>query len=430
MVQGSHMSSAIQHAPDDTSITRDPATRGCHLVVLIDRYRPILGGAQNNIHELGRRLTGMGFRVTVLTRRIYADTPAEETIDGVEVRRLAHAPGRLLSKAVCIAAVIRYLVSRREDYDIVMSVPCTKMTDLLPLLVAGPLSGRPYVIRSTGMADIFDRLLSWPKDAPGAFVRSLFIPPFVWRRIYRHARAIIVQSRAQLDRAERFGIGCELIPNGADTDRFRSATADERRTLRDALGLPDDRLIIVATGRYSNEKNQLTLIKAVEQLEQKTPGRVRLLVLGATERQQVTSNEENLKAYVRERDLGATVRLFDDVRNVEDYLRAADVYSIPSYSDEGMSNSLVEAMACGLPVVSSSIPQNVAVLPEAGARFFDPHDVDAVAHELDAVLADEQLRRSMGAANAAHADTHYANHRLAKRYGELFGRLTGRGSRD
>jgi glycosyltransferase involved in cell wall biosynthesis len=194
------------------------------------------------------------------------------------------------------------------------------------------------------------------------------------------------------------------------------------------LDLPADKVVAIATGRYTHAKNQITLIKAAEKVERElATGRLFLLLLGATERKQVTANEDELHAYVRGRNLGGFVRLLSDVRDVEHHLRASDVYAMPSYYDEGMSNALVEAMATGLPILSSNIAQNVAVLPSRGALFFDPLDVDALAAHLVRLIGSPEERARMGAANAAFAKANYDNRHLSERYVELLSGIASRG---
>lgn len=419
----------VESHPSREHAVPDAEMSPIRLLVMIDRFHPIIGGAQKNIHELGRRLGARGFRITVLTRRLYPETAPEEVIDGIRVLRVGHAANRILSKLKSFVLFAGHVVSRRADYDLVMCVPCSKVNDLLPMIVAHPLSRVPYVVRATGMVDIFDSMFEWKTGSVADFIGSLLAPPFVWRRVYRSAAALVVQSKALEDRAARYGLDSLIIPNGADTERFRPASPSERRSLRATLGLPDDKVIVIATGRYTRPKNQITLIKAVRHVEERVaPGRLFLLVLGATERQQVTSNEEELKAYVRDERLSGYVQLMNDVANVEDYLRASDVYAMPSYSDEGMSNALVEAMATGLPVVSSNIPQNVAVLPADGALFFDPLDADTLGAHLAALVDSEERRSRMGEANLGLVEASYDNRRLSGRYAELLSRIarTGR----
>ena len=106
------------------------------VVILIDRYLPILGGAQNNVHQVARGLVDEDFHITVLTRIVFPGLRQQESIDGIQVIRFGESRNRLLSKFYCVAAIVRYLIKHKNDYDSVLCVPCIKLTDLLPAFLA------------------------------------------------------------------------------------------------------------------------------------------------------------------------------------------------------------------------------------------------------------------------------------------------------
>ena len=86
------------------------------------------------------------------------------------------------------------------------------------------------------------------------------------------------------------------------------------------------------------------------------------------------------------------------------WLRAADLFVMPTLA-EGSPNAVLEAMACGLPVVSSDIPAlREAVPPEAG-RLVDPLDVRALGAAIGALVDDVELRTRMGRAARARAES-------------------------
>ena len=394
------------------------------IAVLIDRYLPILGGAQKNVHDVCRRLVKAGFRVTVLTRRVVPELPERDRIDGVAVRRFGYAPQRVASKALCSAQITAHLLRRRRDYDAALCVACMHVTDVLPGYLAWRFARLPYVIRTTGI-DNLDVLLSWRAGRPGQLAWRLLIPPPLWRRAFARAGLVVIQSGVIRDHVERYALPrSTVIRNGVDTNRFREASAEERASLRRWLGLPAERVIVVTTGRYVEGKNQIALLRAVDALA-RTPLRKRLLLLvvGATERRQVSSNERQLKSFSAERELSDVVRFVDDAPNVEDYLRASDVFAFPSRYPEGISNSLLEAMACGLPLVCSDLPQNSGVLPEEGSYLFDPDDEAALARQLRRLVESPALREAHRDALASHARQRFPSEGAVRRWQEVFAAL-------
>lgn len=390
------------------------------IIILIDRYFPILGGAQNNVHEMAQRLSSMGFSVTVLTRKIYASTMDVEVVNCITIRRFGYFPFRIVSKVLFFFRSILYLIHYRRDYDVVLSVPCVEFTDLLPAYLASIITKIPYIIRMTGFPTFFDRELfkckSW-----GITVRNILIPVLIRRSIFDRASAVIAQSKVLLGIInENTAARCVIIRNGVDTDCFRFASGEEKLEIRKQLGLPEDNIIVINTGRYDFEKNQITLINAAERIEHDLrSGKIYVLILGATHRNQVTSNEEEIKKYVQKRGLSYFIQFVDDAVNVEEYLRASDIFVHPT-TNEGMSNALIEAMACGLPTVCSDIPQETCMFPNGEGRFFSPFDIVALTGHLTTLIDSEELRKSEGLSLAQFARKHYSNDCLVTQYADLF----------
>lgn len=179
------------------------------------------------------------------------------------------------------------------------------------------------------------------------------------------------------------------IPRGVDLDTFSPGP----RPVRGAeLGL-------VAVGRLSRAKNFDNLLRAVALLGARGT-RVRLTVAGQG------PDRERLQALAAELELQDRVRLLPPVEDVAELLGEHDVFVMPSRW-EGLGNSLVEALACGLPVVVSDIPTFREVVPDPVA-WVDPLSPDSIADGLAqaASLSPAELtergRRSRDRAVAAY----------------------------
>lgn len=392
------------------------------LVVVIDRYLPILGGAQQNVHQLCRSLSAQGWHVTVLTRRLSRDLPEHETLDGIEVHRLGWSPVRMLSKARCGWAVARWLEQHRARIDVVLTCAIGCYSDLLGAYLGWRRTGIPYVLRGSSLGNNFTRLLGAARGARR--LERLVAPRALWRRVLTHAADVIAQSPVIAEEARRFGIEARVIPNGVDTERFTPRTDDQQRELRRRLGLPEDRVIAVCAARYVHQKNQQALIQAAERLEHANhPGRLTALILGTTEAGQVSSNERELKDYVAKRGLDTLVRFVDDADCVDAYLGASDIFVFPSKFPEGMSNALLEAMATGLPILASDAPQIRCMFPADMEGFFDPDDIAELTRKLAALIEDPTRRDHEGATLAAWARTHYASATHSQAYSALLARV-------
>jgi len=145
------------------------------------------------------------------------------------------------------------------------------------------------------------------------------------------------------------------LPNGVDTARFRPLDRDQ---CRDSLGLPRAATIAAFCGHFDHRKGPLRTLAALRRLG------IQGVFLG--------SNGPD-------RPVGDDVLFAGSVRNADlpQWYGASDVFVLPSLS-EGMSNAMLEAVACGLPLVVGDLDFN-RFLNEQCARFVDPMDPAAIA---------------------------------------------------
>lgn len=401
------------------------------IVILIDRYLPILGGAQKNIHQIVKRLVREGVRVKVLTRMVLPEMAAQEEIEGIRVQRFGETSHRITSKGLAVLEATVHLIRTRKQYDGMVCVLAAYYTELLPAYLSSLVTGKPYLVRTT-MTKNFDHMLSYRPESPQDGAKKIAVPPFLWRKALDRAAGVVVQSKPLLEKAKEYHISRIIyIPSGVDMWRFRKPGKDEKRLLRRKFGLLDDSIVVTNTARYIPEKNQMTLIKAVECIHKELrSGKMTLMLIGATEQKDSSSNEQELRQYVRTHGLEEVVVFVNDTPQVEDYLRASDIFVLPTMFDEGMSNSALEAMASGLPIIASNIPQVRHMFPEDWSLFFEPQNVEELASLLVDLVDSEQLRMEAGERLAAYSRENYDLEKVAGRYARVIGdRLNGNGMR-
>lgn len=395
------------------------AQTSTRIIILIDRYLPILGGAQNNVHQVGHGLAGEGLQITVLTRIVFPGLQREEAIDGIEVIRFGKSRNRLLSKLYCIVAIVRYLIKHKDDYDAVLCVPCIKLTDLLPAYLASRVTRKPYVIRTTSLSLYEDLLRTDLKSFPDA-LRKLVFPTFLWRKVLTAASTIVNQSPTILDRGRQYGFDSKLvIPNGVDTTKFHSLDRTETLAKRRDLAIPEDKMVVTNTGRYVDVKNQISLLRVARELISEGNKEIFVLLLGATEEGQVADTRDQLVEFVLSNELSEHVRFVDDTNSVADYLQVSDIFVFPTLHIEGMSNSLLEAMATGLPVISSGMDQITCMFPENYPYFYDPKSDRELKDKISEFLMSEKKRVEAGRMVEDHVSEHYALTTTIARYKSL-----------
>jgi glycosyltransferase involved in cell wall biosynthesis len=150
---------------------------------------------------------------------------------------------------------------------------------------------------------------------------------------------------------------------------------------------------VVFTGRLSRDKDLSGLLRAWVRVMARHPS-ARLTLVGAAGRHEPF--EKELRQIVAaDPVLQGSVRFTGWVDDVSLFLAAADVFVLPSLGhQEGMSNALVEACACGRVVVASDIPGNRAVLGDDYPLLFPPGDALRLGETLDRALSDDRLRSS------------------------------------
>ncbi len=205
---------------------------------------------------------------------------------------------------------------------------------------------------------------------------------------------------------KRFGIAAEkvaVVPNAADQSLFRPR---DKAEVRRELGLPAERPILAFTGHFT---------------ERKGPGRV----LAA-----IRSHPEVGVVFLGQgvqRPEGDQVLFADRVSHdeVADYLSAADAFVLPTLA-EGSPNAIVEAMACGLPIISSDIPSVRETVDPAAAILVDPLDEAALSRAIGEVLGDPDRRADMSRAARARGTQNSLTDRAERILGWLEGIVAAR----
>lgn len=219
------------------------------------------------------------------------------------------------------------------------------------------------------------------------------------RWLYQTATCHIVTTgealRQQLYNNNNFALDTMTsVPTGIDLERFRPL---ERAKCRQVLGLdPDAKLMgIVATLR--DWKGHVYLFEAFAKLSTELD-QWYLLVVGDG------PYEAALRAKVAELGLGQRVQFVGRQNNVPEWLSALNLFVLPSYGDEGVPQAITQAMACGLPVISTPIGSiGEAVIHGVTGLLVAPKDSAALAQALGLLAGQPQRRDDFGQAGLVRA---------------------------
>ena len=203
----------------------------------------------------------------------------------------------------------------------------------------------------------------------------------------------------------------KVIVTGVNTHRFLPArTLEEKVQLRRKLGLPEDKLVVLFVGGATRRKGVDFLLNAWERMVKEHRTDAVLAFVGGNANRPTVANKdrvayaqfaEDFDRRVQEVRKVADIRLFEHVSTVEEFYRAADVFAFPSLH-EGLPNAVLEAMASGLPVLSTrflGFPHEGGEFGYEGQHFISlPRDTAAWAEALVSLGGDAARRERMGLA--------------------------------
>jgi glycosyltransferase involved in cell wall biosynthesis len=384
------------------------------------------GGQGQQAFDLARRIRGRGIEVMVATRRNFDSSASRDTIEGIEVTRLD--PTGLLKGAGWAAVVptfaflgrlLIYLVRSRRRYDLVLVQGVKGI--LIPAVFASRMLGKSCVVKVDAVAELEQELTPESLQRMGLSERSITVR--VWSRfrdwLLRRADAVIAIS-AELGAAIAKHCGpsarVERIPNGIDLRRWPAATTD-KSGLRRRLGLPDG-VLLTYTGRLSRGKGLLPLLQVWQQVAPRY-SRAHLVLVGSGDRS-FDGCESELRAYVEQNGLGACVIFTGQVDNVVDYLCASDLFVLSSRA-EGFGLSLAEAMAVGLPCISTAVGIAPELMPTRDSGWLVAvDDAQAMRSAIEEALATPASWPAIGAAGRRAVMSQFDLDEVTDRYIALF----------
>ncbi|MDQ6619501.1 MAG: glycosyltransferase family 4 protein [Pseudomonadota bacterium] len=228
------------------------------------------------------------------------------------------------------------------------------------------------------------------------------------RWLYQRATSHIVVTGEALKRQliEQNGFDGSRITSvrtGIDLQRFRPMDCAAARA---SLGV-DERPAIAIVATLRDWKGHDDILDVWPELVRRAPG-WQLLIVGDGPRR------AHLEARVRDAHLDADVRFTGNREDVECWFACADVVTLPSWGEEGVPQSLMQAAACARVAVASDAGASAEALVHERTGFVVPaHDHALLTEQLAQLMASPTLRREMGDAARAHAEANFSIERMA-----------------
>ncbi|HEX5123079.1 MAG TPA: glycosyltransferase [Rhodanobacteraceae bacterium] len=347
--------------------------RPLRILMILDNCYPALrgGGAESQVRTLALYLKNLGHRVTILTPRVpHGRQQSIERYEGVPVRRLEYPLVRGVASLVLWAKLIAFLWRRRKRYD-AWHVHIVHHFGTIAVAM-GDKVGVPVVAKFSGQWELQGGLLAEGGSPLMRYMRHLLRRASAYQAI---SQSIAATARERDLPADRIVV----LPNAVDLRRF----SVHERPLE-----PDRPLTFVYAGRLQVHKGLDTLITAWAKAFGPSSGH-KLILAGAGE------DESRLRALAESLGVIHTFEFTGFTNEIETVLARGDVAVLPSLI-EGLSNTLLEYMSSGLPVIASRVSGSEDfVIPGRNGWLFPVRDVDALTACLkeSATLPREELRR-------------------------------------
>lgn len=365
-------------------------------------FHPYQSGAEHQALLQGTELARRGHSVRVLTQMPEGSgLPETDEVSGILVERVIRPDRRgPLFGPSFVRGIVRALRDRRDQIDVVhthqalweaIGTGAAKAVGFAPPTLVQPASsgyyGEAEELRRTRFTGILRRLIL--RNTAFAAISA---------DIQRQWRTLGVPA----DRLHR-------LASGVDSRRFRPRAESPSRS---------EPPVVAFTGRLHPQKNLDLLIDAWPAVARATGARLRLIGDGP--------ERARLEARAAMLGVADSVDFVGTVADPSEALRSADLFALPSLC-EGMSNSVLEALATGLPALVSNVGGNTDLVEDGiNGRLLPLGDAGAWSRAIVGLIEDHGARSRMGAEARRRVEADYAIERVVDRYVRLYDRLLAR----
>ena len=367
-------------------------------------FQPAYSGSAIQALNLSTHLRDLGLSPMIVSANL-ADSPEYEEFEGIPLHRIRVARHRELRIPSFWISLIRFLLARRGEFDLVHAHGTLQHGSAS---LAAALLGKPSLLKvAMANSDIaFDR----QGRVRGNLNRLM---------VSRFSSYIATTPDIQSEFGER-GLDTakvRLITNGVDTDTYRPLPAGEKVVLRARLGLPEGPLIAYV-GIINRRKNVDGILRIWSGAVHRG-ARGHLILIGPLPDPTDPFMNE-LNQFVQAHRLGDRMTFVGRQQSAAPYLQSSDVLLFPS-RQEGMPNSVLEAMACGLPVVASRSAGAESLVRHGHTGFsLELTDEDTFADTVFRLTQDDALRKDLGKNGRRFVEERYSLRAVASQYVDLY----------
>jgi len=377
--------------------------RICYLVAY---FYPLESGAERQAFLQGTELVRRGHEVHVVTQSAShaVDLPRDECVEGIRIHRWIEPIRRgPLFGLTFVSSALRALRRLRRQFPFDVIHTHQALWESITAGLARKTIGAPTLLQPAS-SGFYGEAEELARTRGFALLRRFATANTAFAAISADIEREWLELGVSPDRLHR-------TASGVDTRRFFPPPEADRAC---RSGPPR----AIFTGRLHPQKNLDVLIDAWREVAKRSEARLELLGDGP--------ERARLERRIADAGLSGRIELPGRSEDPAERLRHADLFLLPSVA-EGMSNSLLEAMATGLPCLVSRIGGNVDLIEHERSGFcLDPNDPSAWSAAVLRLLEEEPLRRSLGQTALETIRATYALPVVVDRYEALYRRILGR----
>lgn len=380
-----------------------------NILYFTSTFHPVIGGAETYALNLALGLGKLGNFVRIITDQVEGSLDFEQLSETVNINRLHRYRKNFISPDKILWEEMQFGLCA-EIYEIINEFqPDLILSNSLDLCVLSKLSsihtGKPWI------ATFHEQ--SPEREALGIARLKLCYEILA-------PNAVIAGSRFYFERAQKFGPKNNnfLIYHGIDTEifKFLNTSVDVRKH----YNIPDDYKILVSAGRLKSRKGFPDVIKALHLLKQ-NGHKIYLIIAGSLNSASLDHLSE-LTRLVTTLDLEKEV-IFDNKisYNKMPWLLSSSDIVVQASLEEGLGLSVIEAMSCARPVVTTMIPGIMEIITtENIAMLVNPQKPTEIAQSIEKLLVNTEFARKIGENARKHITQNFSIENMTKQTEEIF----------
>jgi glycosyltransferase involved in cell wall biosynthesis len=373
--------------------------------MLISRFYPFEAGAEKQCRNLSSWLIGRNYELFILTQKL-TGLKHSENINNIPVFRVGPPLNNRFGSFLYVFFGFLWLLINRKKFDL-LHAHLASSPAILGVL-ASKILGKPIVLKIAGSrrtGDVNTSANTWYGKIKLGF-------------LLKNINIFVCPSNEIKEELKKRGVDAAkitVIPNGVDTSVYRIYGLDEKKKIRNKLGIDESSTVVIYTGRLEPGKGLEILIDAWKKIEKENSSlAAKLFILGdGSLRKTLEAGSLNLK----------NVSFAGWKTDVYEYLTASDIYVLPSFG-EGLPNSLLEAMSCGLACITTRIGGISEIINNGmNGLLVTPGKTMELYQALIRLLTDKNLAEKLGKSASDFIKAELSMENIGSKYAQLYNEI-------